>query len=228
MKNFIITLHKIPSSFETANNLKSQLEDFGHHVELFEGTYGDKAVTMMEEEGRTLHPWGIKGPDKSKDTEDNPKLGKLTKPGVKGCFYSHYNLWKKCVEMNEPIIIWEDDIILTRDFIPVDFDDVLILALGNPKKSAKYQHFLDDPIGKPRAHEYFQSSMPGACGYALKPHAARKLVDMYSKTYLPADNAINVYVVEIQIHSHIMGRALIKKDGKISLTNRVDQWQNEV
>jgi GR25 family glycosyltransferase involved in LPS biosynthesis len=60
--------------------------------------------------------------------------------------------------------------------------------------------------------------MPGCCGYAIKPHAAKKLLEIYKNTYLPADNAINVHHVNIQLHSHLMGIALIKKDGKKSLT----------
>jgi hypothetical protein len=65
--------------------------------------------------------------------------------------------------------------------------------------------------------------MPGCCGYAIKPHAAKILVDTYNKTYLPADNAINQQLVKIQIHNNIMGKALVKQDGKKSLT-RTTFW----
>lgn len=30
--------------------------------------------------------------------------------GELGCYASHYLMWQKCVEINEPIIILEDDI----------------------------------------------------------------------------------------------------------------------
>jgi GR25 family glycosyltransferase involved in LPS biosynthesis len=65
--------------------------------------------------------------------------------------------------------------------------------------------------------------MPGCCGYAIKPHAAKKLIDTYKNTYLPADNAINQHHVKIQVHNYIMGIAQIKKDGKRSLT-RTTFW----
>jgi glycosyl transferase family 25 len=223
MKSFIIHLSKIESSLSTALNLKQQLENFNMPVELFEGTYGTDAIKMMEEEGRVLHPFGIKG-------EIDPLLPSATKmasPGVKGCFYSHYRLWQKCTELNEPIIIWEDDIVLKRSYIPVDWKDVLIVALGHPAKSEKYKHFLESPEGEARADSYFQSSMPGCCGYAIKPHAAKKLLSVYKKTYLPADNAINTHHVTIEIHNHIMGKALIKKDGKKSLT-RTRFWEKGI
>jgi len=224
MKNYIICLSKISASATTATNLQKQLLDYGEDVELFEGTYGTDAVKLMQSEGRTLHPYGIKGP--MTDTSiDSKALAKISTPGVKGCFYSHYNLWKKCIELNQPIIIWEDDIVLSKKFHNVSWEDVLIVALGHPAKSDKYMHYLTDSTGTPRAEPYHQSSMPGCCGYAIKPSAAKKLVEVYSNTYLPADNAINQHHVKIQIHSHVMGLALIKKDGKKSLT-RTDFWSS--
>jgi GR25 family glycosyltransferase involved in LPS biosynthesis len=190
MKSFIINLSKISTSADTALRLKTQLEEFKMPVELFEGTYGNDAVEMMEKENRTWHPFGIKGPNIIPDPNARPNL-KGNKPGVKGCFYSHFRLWQKCVELNEPIIIWEDDIVLSRAYYPVEFEDVLVIALGHPTKSQGYISYLEDPTGHPRAKEYRQTSMPGCCGYVIKPHAARKLLSVYEKTFLPADNAIN-------------------------------------
>jgi GR25 family glycosyltransferase involved in LPS biosynthesis len=230
MKNFIICLSKIEASLQTATNLKNQLVDFGEDAELFEGTYGNDAVKMMESENRVLHPWGIKGPpigfDIKKWIPKKEEDSKVNVPGVKGCFYSHYNLWKKCAELNEPIIIWEDDIVLTRPYIPIEWTDILVLALGHPAKSDRYISYLESPEGDPKAMVYHQSSMPGCCGYAIKPHTAKKLIDIYKNTYLPADNAINQHHVIIEIHNYIMGIALTKKDGKKSLT-RTTYW-NEI
>ena len=222
MKSFIIHLSKIPASLETASRLKSQLESFDMEAELFEGTYGNDAVKMMEDEGRIVHPIGIKGYPLDPNDEN---LKKMLGPGVRGCFYSHYRLWQKCVELGEPILIFEDDIKISRPHIPVKWKDVLIVALGHPTKSERYKGYLIDPQGEPSAVEYKQSSMPGCCGYAIKPHAAKILLDTYRKTFLPADNAINRNVLTMQIHNYIMGIAMIKKDGKKSLT-RTDYWNS--
>ena len=226
MKNFIICLSKIQASLDTATTLKNQLIELGSEAELFEGTYGNDAMAMMKTEGRTMHPWGIKGPPANGIVKPmNPDLH--FSPGVQGCFYSHYRLWQKCVELNEPIVIWEDDIVLVRPYIPVEWTDVLVLALGHPKKTDRYRHYYDNPEGEPAAADYYQSSMPGCCGYAIKPAAAKKLLDIYSKTYLPADNAINQHHVIIQVHNYVMGMALTKKDGKKSLTNaKVSYWRD--
>lgn len=225
MKSFIIHLSKIEASKTTALALKAKLEEFNMPVELFEGTYGNDAVEMMKAEGREVHHWGIKGPGVPMDA-NHSSFEKIIRPGVKGCFYSHYRLWQKCVELNEPIIIWEDDIVLTRPFIPVVWDEVLVLALGHQTKSSKYMHLLENPNGTPSAIEYLQASMPGCCGYAIKPDAAQKLLNEFHNSYLPADNAINQYIVNIEIHNYIMGIALVKKDGKKSLTTNTDIWSN--
>jgi GR25 family glycosyltransferase involved in LPS biosynthesis len=66
--------------------------------------------------------------------------------------------------------------------------------------------------------------MPGAMGYAIKPHAAKKLLEIYKNTYLPADNAINCYHIKMEITTHLMGRALVDEDGKKSLT-RTTFWE---
>jgi glycosyl transferase family 25 len=224
MKNFIIHLPNIPASLETATNLKDKLESFGETVELFEGTDGNTASNQMEVEGRTLHQFGFKGPDFQILTA--PKaVAKMSTPGVKGCFYSHYRLWEKCVALDEPVTIWEDDIVLTRPFIKIEWEDILVVALGHPSKSERYMHYLLEPTGDPVAAGYKNASMPGCCGYAIHPHAASKLITTYKHTYLPADNAINQHHVKIQIHNHIMGIALTKKDGKKSLT-RTNFWSN--
>jgi GR25 family glycosyltransferase involved in LPS biosynthesis len=226
MKSYIICLSKIEASLNTATNLKNQLEQFNMSAELFEGTYGNDAVKIMNDQGRTVHPFGIKGPSVIADENSIENNGKISSPGVRGCFLSHYRLWQKCVEINEPIIIWEDDIVLSRSYLPVDWQDVLVVALGHPKKSERYLSYLTDPEGEPGAMPYKNSSMPGCCGYALKPHAAKKLVETYANTYLPADNAINQYHVTIEIHNHIMGTALVGKGIKKSLT-RTNYW-NEI
>ena len=36
--------------------------------------------------------------------------------GEVGCFLSHYLLWKKCIDLNEPILVLEDDAIITDEF----------------------------------------------------------------------------------------------------------------
>jgi GR25 family glycosyltransferase involved in LPS biosynthesis len=224
MKSFIIHLSKIESSLSSALNVKKSLESFNIDCELFEGSYGDVIKSQYIKNNRRWHPWGFKGPDKPFSEEYRNQAG--TSPGEMGCFDSHYRLWVKCIEINEPILIFEDDVELVRPFINVEWQDVLSVAFSHTKKMSKYQHYLDSPIGDPCAADYSQSSMPGNGGYAIKPHAAKILVNEYKNTYLPADNAINQHLVKIQIHSYMMGKARSKHDGNVSLI-RTKTWEDK-
>jgi glycosyl transferase, family 25 len=224
IKSFIIHLSKIPASLDTAIAVKKQLDSFGMPAELFEGSYGNEVLELFKKTNRTCHPWTFKGPNRLLGEDEKINL---TSPGIVGCFYSHYRLWEKCVELNEPIMVFEDDVIFVRPFIPVEWDEVLITVFGNAKKSAKYMKYLDSPEETPQACDYFQASMPGTPGYAITPSGAKKLIEQYKNSFLPSDNAMNTHIVKIQIHNYIMGRALLSDDGKKSLVRYKNNfWEN--
>jgi GR25 family glycosyltransferase involved in LPS biosynthesis len=216
MKSFIIHLPKIHDSLKTALNLKAQLDRFNMPVELFEGTYGNDAVEIFQIENRIYDKAGFPSLDEAEKYEH-----KSSYPGVKGCFYSHYRLWQKCIELNESIIVWEDDVILKRPFTPVEWDDVLILALGFKDMANTYFHLLetDQP---PMPLLYNEYHVPGTPGYAITVSGAKKLVERYKNSYLPSDIAMNKKVIDIKIHSQIMGKAII--DEKISLVRNLKFW----
>ena len=86
-------------------------------------------------------------------------------------------------------------------------------------KHRHYSKFLYEPEGEPCALEIRNTSMPGAVGYGITPQGAKKLIEAYKIEMLPADTAMNVFVVRLQHHSHLMGRAAIEEDGKVSLTS---------
>ena len=51
------------------------------------------------------------------------KIG--VKESILGCFLSHFNLWKKSVDMDEKIMILEHDVIFTSKFQDYDFEGVI-------------------------------------------------------------------------------------------------------
>ena len=223
MKSYIIHLSQVPASLASAQRLQQELQEFGHSAELFEGSYGNQAIEQYAKDNRFCNAWGLKGPEQPLSEEHKQEL---TTPGIIGCFDSHYRLWKHCAEINEPVMIFEDDAHVIRPYYPVEWTDVLVLASSHTKKMGRYQQYIDNPTeDPPRAMPYGQSTLPGAAGYALMPAAAEKLTKFYKRTFLPADNAVNQYIVRIQIHSHMMGYAVDrdKTDGKSSLI-RTRYW----
>jgi glycosyl transferase family 25 len=139
--------------------------------------------------------------------------------GVMGCFHSHWRLWKLCVELDEPILIFEDDVIFERGWMPVEWSDVLLVATGKSVyQDPWYAEKLYSPSGEPAAVGFKGMVMPGAVGYGLTPKGAKKLTEFYKNCFLPADNAMNAQVVQLECHTYLMGRAALEEDGKKSLT----------
>lgn len=222
MKCLIISLSRVPSSAASAAKVLQQLTTWGHDATLFEGTYGHQAKEIFEKENRTLHPYSFKGAP-----VDAEYIDKATRPGVMGCFYSHYRAWQYCAQLQQPILIFEDDVIFYRDYWPVQWQDILLLVTGkNVHELDFYQQRLIEPQGTPQAQGFKGKVMPGAVGYGITPQGAHKLLDKYSTTFLPADNAINASVVDLVCHTHLMGRAATDHDGKKSLTKTQKFWDN--
>jgi hypothetical protein len=249
MKAFIIYLPDRPHSVSSSKIMLDELTSFGINASLFEGTNGTDAVKLAAKGRKTLYPYSIKNKELSDDDlrsllkaehydnfknkyhytiHERQEIGekdkaKLSRPGVIGCFYSHYRLWEKSAELGEPIMIFEDDVKFFRNYEPVEFTDILILSLGkNSFYNEPFKSFLENPSGTPRAIDWKNFSMPGASGYIIQPEAARALIKFYRPYWYPADNAINQFVCRIQIHTHLMGRNTTEDEGNISMTKSKD------
>jgi GR25 family glycosyltransferase involved in LPS biosynthesis len=217
MKAFIISLKNIKSSIKSAYEVLESLKQYNFDAELFEGTYGSKAERMFDENNIKL----VSG----FTDRDN---WKFSSPGVKGCFHSHYRLWRKCAKLNEPIAIFEDDVVFERNYIPVEFSEVLVLSINYDWAAVRdqYKHLLEEQSEVPEALDYNFKYMPGCSGYIITPSAARKLAKTYKTTYLPADCAINNLICDIKIHSMLMGRSKTMSE-KESLT-RTRKWNESI
>ncbi|AMG30449.1 UDP-glucose--lipooligosaccharide glucosyltransferase [Grimontia hollisae] len=113
------------------------------------------------------------------------------KPGELGCFASHYSLWERCVELNEPLLVLEDDIELEDDFLNV-YKKMHLLAESIPYfrigrvLDAKYKIFkqIDD------CHDLVLYTKPvrSTQGYMITPEAAKKFIDAAYNWYEPVDD----------------------------------------
>ena len=253
MKAFIIYLPDREHSVTHSAYMLDTLHGYGIDAELFEGTRGDCAVEMAAKAQKVLYPFSIKN-QKISDHEfkeyikpelwdefkkefygtiyrrqyvGQEDIPKLSRPGVVGCFYSHYNLWKKCVDLNEPIMIFEDDVKFYRKYSPVEFEGVLILSLGKSSYMRDPQKtYLENPTGVPQIKKWRNFSMPGASGYAITPDAAKGLIKFYKPYWSPADNAINQFITPIHLHTYLLGRNTLPEEGNLSMTKSKD-WKVE-
>lgn len=105
------------------------------------------------------------------------KFNECMKPdSVGACFASHYLLWKKCIELDEPILILEHDAIVI-DKLPQhaieNFDKCL--NLGRPSYIRPAHMTYDEP--KTGLQPLSQKHMMGHHAYAIRPEAAKIFVE---------------------------------------------------
>lgn len=151
--------------------------------------------------------WGVDGRTITNDTWANeelfPRLDKPTmnRKGVQGCFLSHYLLWKKCIELDEPIIILEHDAIIQKQWPVLEItDSVIKLHRYYKQKNPKYD--TDTGLWSPSGH-----------AYCISPDHAKTLINFVKKVgAFEVDRIIGTNVIKY-IHS-----------GKPSIVERQDSY----
>lgn len=174
-KIFVINL---PSSVDRRDNISQQLDQLKLPFEIFPAVDGRKGNHPLFE----------------KYDEGLSKLyrGKTLSAGQLGCYASHYLLWEKCLELNEPILVIEDDTLL----YPTQFMAFLeqLPTLGSEFEcirlfSNKRRSFRSSPvknIGELAIAKFSKGHM-STTGYYLTPAAAKKLIQHSSRWYMAVD-----------------------------------------
>ncbi len=97
--------------------------------------------------------------------------GKDLSFGEIACFSSHYRLWQKCVALDSPIIVLEDDIDFMQDFCQI------IEIFKSPFEYVRLYYLFDRKITHLYDNFYISfGNISGAQGYYLTPQAAQKFI----------------------------------------------------
>ena len=73
------------------------------------------------------------------------KEGKRTYETKKSCFLNHVRVWKKCIELNEPVAFIEQDATCIRPWNNTVFQDVLIMNCESAFKQPVFDHVRNKP-----------------------------------------------------------------------------------
>ena len=108
---------------------------------------------------------------------------KLTK-GEVGCFLSHWEIWKKCVEKNEPILVLEDDAIITHKF---SYDE--LYQMIDEGYGFVYLGWKEMAESLPIDNKFVEPVYPyWTLSYMITPECAKLLLNNYaSKHIVPVD-----------------------------------------
>lgn len=208
MKSFVIYVDTSNKSTESAKYTQSIFKDnLNINVNLFKGVNADNVwQTFIDSNFNIL---------------DVKRFGAGNIDAEIATFFSHYNLWLKCIELNEPILILEHDAIISDE---LDLDILKnfkgdLLNLGKPNWGSWFygqreSEWLTKEVGISKRqickneHDIYQVWNNGYChcdsmwlfgahGYLLNPIGAQKLVKEVKKGILPADVYIRTTLLDI-------------------------------
>lgn len=191
-KTFVIALKKHTISETQVTECLVSAKKFNWHVEIEWGVNGN---TITEQ---TWEKENIK-----------PRLDKptMSKPGVQGCFLSHWGLWKKCIKLNQPIIILEHDAIIQNYWSPLEItNSVVKLHRYYKQKNPKYDD--DSGLWSPSGH-----------AYCITPELANKLIS-FVKLHgaYEVDRLIGTNVVGLV---HLGSPSLVERQNSFSTTTNL-------
>ncbi|MBZ7966658.1 glycosyltransferase family 25 protein [Campylobacter sp. RM9756] len=120
-------------------------------------------------------------------------MGRELSDGEKACFASHYKLWQECIRLNEPIIILEDDVYFSEEFLN-DSQNIVEKLLNAEYECIRFCYITKTKMTSLKDNFSFTiQSIGGAQGYFLKPSAALKLTTCLRFWFKPVDNLIDMY-----------------------------------
>lgn len=189
IKAIVISLSKNVNKF---NSFRKRFQDF------FANNPGIELERLNAHEGELISYKRLisMGYDTHKPWRDPYHNRKFTK-GEIGCVLSHIDAWKRCIELNEPVLIFEDDVEFYSNFDLADVVDTLSkheFVFLSRKEIQNQPVKISEKLVKP-SFSYW------ACGYAITPAAAKKLCsEILYKNLIPTDEYIPV-VLGINPHA---------------------------
>ena len=167
MRMFVITIMENERSVQVADRCVKSGQVFGYKIEKHPAYSPQNCNVNQELDNLSYDRSGF--------------IEKYSRP--ENCiagFLSHHSLWMKCLQLNEPIVIFEHDAVVTND-IPnlVLFD---ILNLGKPSYG-KFNTPTFIGYGSLVSKPYF----PGAHAYRITPKGAADLINEAQFSAGPTD-----------------------------------------
>lgn len=122
-------------------------------------------------------------------------LGYDLTPNEIGCYLSHKEAWKRCVENRLPTLVLEDDFVLATNF-----QEILTELLSGKHKAdfVRLQGLYEVPfevIAKLSDANLAKNvgDAVGATAYLLKPNVAKRLIEASVEIYEPVDHFLEHY-----------------------------------
>ena len=181
MKIFVINLERATKRRRSA---ESQLLRLGLRYEIFQGIDGEQDLKD--------HPLKISKLGFLIENGYLPSIGEIA------CYASHLALWRKCVELDEPIVILEDDFLAddklpdALEFISPYAEDLGFVRLEPISHKNQNRINLNGPAildnGIFYLHQIMKKIPARMTGYVIAPSVAQQYIDMSKTIKMPVDH----------------------------------------
>ena len=172
MRAFVITIQDNERSIKAAKRCIESGEKYGLEITQF------NAFTPKDNPEKFLKSRGI-----------NPNRFNEVYSRAENCmsaFISHYSCWEISKDMNEKVVIFEHDALVTGQ-VPVDTEFDKVITFSKPSYG-KYKTPLKLGVDRLIQKPYFG----GAHGYIVKPDGAKALVEKAVSHAGPTDLYLNI------------------------------------
>ncbi|MEZ9303479.1 glycosyltransferase family 25 protein [Vibrio breoganii] len=119
-------------------------------------------------------------------------------PGELGCYASHILAWEKCISINKPIIVLEDDLILNnKSKKTLEYADCIANKYGyiRLEKTKPKPSILEFEDGRYKLNRYLKVPQC-TTGYSISPSVAKSFIKNSKEIIFPVD----VFIRNIFIH----------------------------
>lgn len=199
MKAFVITLKDNEYSERKAKECIASAAKFGTDVEIFYGVNKENAEQTMKDHGLK---WTWAKNNTANDIcpitglHQFPYCTRDLRAKI-GCSMSHFLLYKKCIELDESILILEHDAVFLRD-LP-DFNFKGICQINDPNGATPGGNIWSNKITtkntigaskKTLINNSVPDGLAGNSAYVIKPWAANELIYKYYELGVWPNDAI--------------------------------------
>ncbi|MFQ6341528.1 glycosyltransferase family 25 protein [Campylobacter sp. VTCC 70190] len=151
-------------------------------------------------------------------------FGRELSDGEKACFASHYKLWQECVRLGETIMVLEDDVEFSAEFLAGGGIEDL---LKSPYEYVRLCYLFDKKLyGLDKDYCLSFEKISGAQGYVLQTSAAIKFIHNARYLICPVDDYMDKFykhkVLNI-IKKPLLLKHNLKLESEISALGRPSQ-----
>ena len=191
MKSYIITLteDEVSTDATTKAIMSSHAVENDFKIDIFDATIPEHVDQQMElYDLKWNWPWEQLQLDVQSGLMKQPYLTAHRKKRI-ACFLSHYRLWKSCVIENQPLLVFEHDVVFTSK-VPVDIlekSKYSVIGLNDPRRATRKSDMYHDAVQSgagsvcpcPKIDvDNVAQGLAGNSAYYIKPQGAQKLLDL--------------------------------------------------